>query len=148
MRCSESEDSSDLNSEKLFQQQPVFILSLCFFSYVRCTAHCHQQCVRAKHANRASHISFNRLLFASHDPFAQAFKARPQTIVGRTSLSVSLSLSDFRATQRAGPTDTPLPSRPQKISFPLVRISFTCSCCKCTAALSASRIRGARFLQP
>ena len=30
MRCSESEDSSDLNSEKLFQQQPVFLLSLCF----------------------------------------------------------------------------------------------------------------------
>ena len=28
MRFSESEDSSDLNSENLFQQQPVLILSL------------------------------------------------------------------------------------------------------------------------
>ena len=28
-----------------------------------------------------------------HDPFAHACKARPPTIVGRTSLSVSLSLS-------------------------------------------------------
>ena len=29
------------------------------FSYVRCTAHCYQQCVRANLANRASHISCN-----------------------------------------------------------------------------------------
>ena len=34
------------------------------FSYVRCTAHCHQQCVSANLANRPSHISCNRLFFA------------------------------------------------------------------------------------
>ena len=36
----------------------------CFFSCVRCTAHCHQQCVCANLTNRVSHISFNRLFFA------------------------------------------------------------------------------------
>ena len=50
------------NSENLLQQQPVFISSIRVFSLcVRCTAHCHQQCVSAHLANSASHISSNRL---------------------------------------------------------------------------------------
>ena len=35
-------------------------------------------------------------------------------------LSLIQNQSDFRATQRAGPTDKPLPSRPRKMSSPLV----------------------------
>ena len=104
MRCTESEDSSDLNSENLFQQQPcVYFIPSCFFLYViRCTAHCHQQCVCAKLANRASHTSFNRLFSGGHDPFAHACKARPLTIVGWTSLSVSLSCHGCDMLNRSG----------------------------------------------
>ena len=60
---------------------------LCFL-HVRCTAHCHQQCVRAKLANRASHLSCNRFYSRCYDPYTHAWKARPPTTVGRTSLSV------------------------------------------------------------
>ena len=53
------------NSENLVQQQLVFISCLRVFSLcVRCTAHCHQQCVSAHLANSASHISSDRLFFA------------------------------------------------------------------------------------
>ena len=41
----------------------VYLIPSCFFSCVRCTAHCHQQCVCANLANRARHTSFNRLSF-------------------------------------------------------------------------------------
>ena len=43
----------------------VYFIPSCFFSSVRCTAHCHQQRVCANLANRASHISFNRLFRGS-----------------------------------------------------------------------------------
>ena len=36
-----------------------------FHFVIRCTAHCNVQCVSANLANRASHISFNRLFFAA-----------------------------------------------------------------------------------
>ena len=60
---------------------------LCFL-HVRCTAHCHQQCVRAKLANRASHLSCDRFFSRGYDPYTHAGKARTLTTVGRTSLSV------------------------------------------------------------
>ena len=43
MRCTESEDSSDLNSENLFQQQPVFISSLRVLSLMFDVLHTVQQ---------------------------------------------------------------------------------------------------------
>ena len=55
--------------------------------------------------------------------------------------------SVFRATQRTGPTDKPLPSRPQKISSPLASAS-PLVLCNCTASRLASCVRGARLLQP
>ena len=93
--CTESEDSSDSNSENLYQQQPVFISSLRVFSLVFDVLHTviNSVCVCANLANRASHTSSNRLFSRGHDPFAHACEARPLTIVGWTSLSVSLSLS-------------------------------------------------------
>ena len=100
-RCSASEDSIDLNSRIYSGNSLCFILIPSCFSHVRCTAHCHQQCVRAKIANRASHISCN-IFFEGHDPFTHVCEARPPTVVGRTSLSVSLSLSssDVRSRSR------------------------------------------------
>ena len=62
--CTETEDSSDLKSENLYQQQPVFLFSHVFLLVIRCTAHCHLQCVSANLANSASHTSLNRLFFA------------------------------------------------------------------------------------
>ena len=66
---------------------------LCFL-HVRCTAHRHQQCVRAKLANRASHFSCNRF-FRGVMTLA---RLRPLTIVGRPFLSVIIisweSISD------------------------------------------------------
>ena len=58
-----SEDFSELNSENLHQQQPVFLFPV-FLLEIRCTAHCHLQCASANLANSASHTSFNRLFFA------------------------------------------------------------------------------------
>ena len=77
------------SSNSLCLFHPFVFFSLC----VRCTAHCHQQCVSAHVANSASHISSYRLFSRGHDPFAHACEARPLTIVGWISLSVSLSLS-------------------------------------------------------
>ena len=44
-------------------------------------------------ANRASHTSVTDFFSRDHDPFTQASQARPLAVVGRTPLSVSLSLS-------------------------------------------------------
>ena len=43
MCCTESEDSIELNSENLFQLQPVFFFFLphVFLIEIRCTAYCH-----------------------------------------------------------------------------------------------------------
>ena len=87
--CTESEDSSDSNSENLYQEQLVFSFHpMCFFFVIRCSTHCHQTLPTAQ-VTPALTDSFSR----GHDPFAHACKARPLTIVGWTSLSVSLSLS-------------------------------------------------------
>ena len=79
-----------------FVPAPACVYFLRVSLVIRCTAHCHLQCVSANLANRASHTSFNRLFSRGHDPFAHACKARPLTIVGWTSLSVSLSLSEVQ----------------------------------------------------
>ena len=84
MRCTESEDSSDLSSENLFQQQPVFDSPFVFFLFVFDV-----HTLPTAQVPSALTDSFSR----GHDPFAHACKARPLTIVGWTSLSVSLSLS-------------------------------------------------------
>ena len=94
MRCSESQDSSDLNSENLFQQQPVFILSLRVFSLMFDVLHTvinsvYVQTFPTEQATSALTDFFSPV----HDPFAHACEAGALTIVGRTSLSVSLSLS-------------------------------------------------------
>ena len=89
LRCTESEDSSDLNSENLYQQQPVFLIFHVFRLVIRCTAQCHLQTLPTVQATPALTDSFSR----GHDHFAHAWKVRPLTFVGWTSLSVSLSLS-------------------------------------------------------
>ena len=61
----------DFNPVNLYQQQPVFSFVLCFL-HVRCTAHCHQQRVRAKLANRANHLSCNRFFCGGVSPSSLA----------------------------------------------------------------------------
>ena len=82
MRCT-GYDSSDLNSENLFQQQPVFISSLRVF-FLLCSMYC-----TLSFANRASTSVVTDFFSRGHDPFAHACNARPLTIVGWTSVSVS-----------------------------------------------------------
>ena len=90
MRCTESEDSSDLNSEKLFRQQLVFISSLrVFFLFVFDVLHTvinsvYVQTLPTEQATPALTDFFSR----GHDPFAHACEARPLTIVGWTFLNV------------------------------------------------------------
>ena len=97
MRCTESEDSSDLNSENLFQHQPVFISSLRVSSLVFDVLHTvinsvYVQTLPTEQATTA----LTDFVPRGHYPFAHACKARPLPIVGWTSLSVS-SLSSTRS---------------------------------------------------
>ena len=73
----ESEDSSDLNSENLYQQQPVSISSLRVF--LLCSMYCtlSSNSVYVQLANRASHLSCNRLFFRGvMTPYTHACKAQ------------------------------------------------------------------------
>ena len=95
MRCSESEDSSELNSENLFLQQPVFILSLRVF--LLCSMYCTLSstvCMCKPCQQSKPHQLWQTFFFAgSWPPFAHACKARPLTIVGLSSLSVIVIVS-------------------------------------------------------
>ena len=77
----------DLNSENLYQQQPVFLSSYVFsmFDVLHTVVN---KCVRANLAKRASHISCNSFFSRGYDPYTHACKASPLPTVGRTSLSV------------------------------------------------------------
>ena len=66
--CTDSEDSSEFNSENLYQQQPVFLGSTSL-------------------ANRASRTSSDRFFSRGYDPFTHACKVRPLTTVGSSSSS-------------------------------------------------------------
>ena len=81
------------NSENLLQQQPVFISSLRVFLFVFDALHTVISSVLVHTLPTAQVTSaFTDSFSMGHDPFAHACKARPLTIVGWTSLSVSLSL--------------------------------------------------------
>ena len=95
----------DFDSENLHQQELVFLSSYVFL-HVRCTAHCHQLCVRAKFANRASHLSCNRFFSWGYDPSTHACEARPLTTVGRTSLSVIIIITLLRNAFDCGSTSS------------------------------------------
>ena len=78
----------DFNSVNLFQQQPVFLCLLFSSPYSMYCTLSSTQCVCAKLANRACHVSCNRFFSWGYDPYTHACKARPLTTFGRTSLSV------------------------------------------------------------
>ena len=87
LRCTESEDSSDLSSEN-FTSYSLCFFPTCFFLWshvlhIVINGVCVQTLPTAQ-ATPALTDSFSR----GHDPFAHACKARPLTIVGWISLSV------------------------------------------------------------
>ena len=90
MCCSESEDSIGLNSENSFQLQPVFFSFYhSHFSSRSDVLHTVINCVQVQtlptaQATPALTDSCSR----SYDPHTHAWKARPLTTVGWTSLSV------------------------------------------------------------
>ena len=95
--CAESEDSIDdeFNSENSLQLRLYYLFSLpCYFLIeTRCTAHCHfnrvqVQTLPTEQAAPVLTDSFS----PGYDPYTHACKARPLTTVGRTSLSVIITI--------------------------------------------------------